>query len=316
MERLRSNSQGENNARIFRSPIEYAHAFAGFRSSLKREVVSSDLDLPSQQKAIKFLRSFYDLSVKGILYRIPPIILNEPGFLGTNSRNERTGVALFTCLVCVVDDIIDSPDFPTFSSPEAFKEFLLTRQIALKGPKNKEEPNSISVGEIKDLLLLLYDPKRQNIINGFFDNATRNHLEYSVKEPGDYGYDYAFSYRRATTGLAAETARELAGIEKDTFVISDGKRGTAAQLIDDAFDILDDAVNKRINLWIGMAKDVGEIGILLNLMRDKGGFLRGRKIRRNMPKTLEKYMQVLENELGVIANPSGVAVHRLFAKFI
>ncbi len=273
----------------FRTIPEYFREFGRFKYFTRKDLVDTGYGLEERQLAHAVLDERFNNSLHGFTYKAGFLSLLEPG-LPPNSAGERAGTALFIGATAIADDIIDDPSFPKFDSAEEFKQYLLAHKYRFEG---KDIDTNIS--DLLDLAAIPFEYEKREVIANFLDSAGNAHWEYSQRgKPGNYGFDEAIDYRVRTTCDWVVAARDLLNVPQ----IND-KPVLGGQLLDDAVDMISDLRCDRLNLYVGMANDTGELGILMDEVAKPSripNIVRGKFIRRNMPKTHEAYMDIYKAE--------------------
>lgn len=289
MERRGGGSPSEfYTGRDFRTIPEYVRDIAKFDSFMQNAVIDSGLDPNSRAITEALIHGCFD-SFKGQFYKIAVLSQMEPGFPQTTPR-EKVGLALFYAAGVIIDDTIDSPDFPKFSTPADFKSFLFNQEFQIGKP-----PKSYFIEQLTDFASVIFTPEKQKLVSNYIDSAAEAHWEYANRgKPGSYGLQDALDYRMRTTVEGARVSRQLVNLP-----VVDDKSMLWAQLLDDAIDMLSDARQESVNLWVGLANDTGEIGVILDEMNKKSripDLVRGYGIRRKMPLTLKRYKEMSAEE--------------------
>lgn len=287
-----------NEAQVHRNGLQQLAEIARFHSNFRRNLEQSTQDANTISLAESFFHDFHKKSLDDFLYRIGFLSLDEVDKPTTpNTADERVGTALFMPFIKRVDDIMDSPTYPRFSSTEAFKSHLLDQPVTFGEP-----PITLSVTELKNLVMRHFNPEKQQVLEDYINRAADSQFRHShLGEPGTYGYDDVFRYKIETTVEWFVAARRLLNIPPDP-----GFPMFSAQLIDDAVDMSSDARNHHVNMWIGTARDTGELDILLSDTNNQEAtgklakvkrLYEERQVRHRMPRTYEFYMEQINKEV-------------------
>ncbi len=134
------------------------------------------------------------------------------------------------------------------------------------------------------------------------DHASETHWRYApLGRAGEYGFEDALAYRRATTVRWYKTVKQILNTQDPP----EHEPALASQYLDDAWDVASDVRDNRINMWAGMAKDRGELDALLAAISAPSRFpnpVRERGIRRKTPSTFRAYSAITAREIDKSTN--------------
>lgn len=200
--------------------------------------------------------------------------------------NEQAGVIYFVSLVNAIDDHIDGID-----------------KQRIKGGSLRDQIDSLpvettTVGELMSKTLdLLPEPKAEKVAI-FFDKMFSIHQPGELYPAGSYSFADANYYRSSTTMPFVHTVTDLIDLDPRRLTDIDHCAWTV-QLADDAKDVGEDMSEQTMNLFVGMASDNGELGVLQRAMEDPG--VKPRVLFKKPVQTHTLYMREIDAEIGQLS---------------
>lgn len=246
------------------------------RNGLQSKIKQLGLSEPDTHLAGQLLRNTRNRLSASVALRMPDSVL---------SPDEQAGVIYFVSFVNAVDNHLDGMG-------EQRKD----------GTSFRDQINSLPVETttVGDLLRktveLFPEPKAEKIAT-FFDDMLRIHQGGEIYPAGSYSFADAEDYRSRTTMPFVHTVTDL--IDLDPARLADIDRcARTVQLADDATDVREDMGEQTMNLFVGLAADNGELGIIQSALEDP---IKPRVLFKRPPQTHEQYMGKIKTEIGEIS---------------
>lgn len=265
---------------------------------------------PSEQFFVKTIAN-------DIRYRLTTV-----GFLSSAKElpsEERLGIALFVGLVGIADDIVDNRDTPEFSDVDSLREYLVKQPYKVNGQGLNIDGRELTVGNLIELTLSKFPDEKQNAVSQFLDDALKAQVDDYKREPGEYSFEEAITYRKNTSEAYARIGCFLSGITDPNAIAKSVALNNTVQALDDAFDCVDDYRNRVMNPLVALAFREGEGDILArnaSQMHDTklGRLFAGRKTINSMPKTRSAYKDYFTEQLNSMEKRPLKSVFRTVGK--